>query len=135
MTYSDGFSPRLLAAFLMASQASEPMCIDFPADFWRLSRSIYACTASNIYRCKDNPDAAAAARIRAPSSFGGRMVILSCLRLYSIFARFLASLIGIYTTPETIISYAKMHVNVQNELKRTSTFMQFANRQTDRLRV
>lgn len=80
---------------------------------WNPSRAIFSAHACMMYLCKLCPLSAAAARTFAPSSFVGRSVMLSCRRLYAMFAFFCAALVGIVTPPfDLSISYPAANVNV-----------------------
>ena len=76
-----------------------PVLLSSTLGGWNPSRSMRAAQASIIYRCMLCPASAAAARIFAPSSFVGRIVMLSCRRLYAIFALFWAAEVGILSPP------------------------------------
>lgn len=76
-----------------------PVPLSSTSGGWNPSRSMRAAQASMIYRCILCPASTAAARIFAPSSFVGRIVMLSCRRLYAIFALFWAAEVGILSPP------------------------------------
>lgn len=76
-----------------------PGLLSSPSGGVNPSRAILSAHACMMYLCKLCPLSAAAARTFAPSSFAGRSVMLSCRRLYAMFAFFCAALVGIVSPP------------------------------------